>query len=74
MNNLNVPMQGTLKAKAVTYRRSMGKNYAFVTCIDVLESGKGTNEKRYWGEVFELYNPEEIFKVMCWGGKWDNLP
>ncbi len=74
MDNLSVPNQGTLKFESVAYRRSMGKIYAFVTCIDILKSGNGTEEKKYWGEVKAMDDPEDIFEVMLRGEKWNYIP
>lgn len=63
-----------LHFKNVDYRMCMGETYAFVTCIDKMQSGQGTHEKKYWGPVAERNDPTEIKHIMEYGAKWDNLP
>lgn len=53
--------------------RSQGKNYAFVTAIDVGMPETPLPEpkiKRYWG----LYDPDKpevsVQLILDWGGKW----
>jgi len=70
----DIPMVNNLKFDSITYRQSMGKIYAFVTCIDVQSSGKGKNKKRYWGEVSAFNDSDEIVNVISYGAKWDKLP
>jgi hypothetical protein len=65
---------GTIKFHSVEYCRSMGKLYAFITGVDVLKNGKGTERKHYWGEVQERDNVDELLAVMSYGGKWEHLP
>jgi len=67
-------MVNNLKFERVEYTRSMGKLYAFVTCIDVQADGKGTHKKHYWGEVSAHNNAGDIQAVMETGGKWDQIP
>ncbi len=71
-----IPISNNLKFHAVEYRRSMGKLYAFVTCLDVQSNGKvkGKGKKCYWGEVSTYHNAADILEVMKYGGKWDNVP
>ncbi len=70
----NIPVVNNLKFDSVEYRQSMSKIYAFVTCIDVQKNGKGTNKKRYWGEVASFNDAEELLNVISYGAKWDHLP
>jgi hypothetical protein len=67
-------ISNNLKFDSAEYRESMGKLYAFVTCIDVHSDGRGKTKKRYWGEVSERNNQDDILQVMMYGGKWDKLP
>jgi len=74
MTDLKDLRVNNLTFHSVEYLRSMGKLYAFVTCVDVQQSGKGTEKKGYWGEVSSHNNPEEILEVMSYGGKIEDLP
>jgi|GEM_PF-2784617 len=69
-----IPISNNLKFYAVEYRRSMGKLYAFVTCIDIQSNGKGKGKKCYWGEVSCHHNADDILEVMRYGGKWNHIP
>jgi len=72
---MDVEMVNNLKFNRIDYRKATGKLYAFVTCIDIGSSGKGTEEKRYWGEVSKAKSEAvEINRIMAHGAKWDQLP
>jgi hypothetical protein len=73
-DDLNGLRVNNLVFHTVEYRRSMSKLYAFVTCIDVNTTGKGTEKKGYWGEVSGFNDPDEILGVMSYGGKIEDLP
>jgi hypothetical protein len=70
----DIPVVSNLKFESVVYRESMGRLYAFVTCVDVRSHGNGTAKKGYWGEVFDRNSTEDIVNVMQHGGKWEGLP
>lgn len=74
MTDLKDLRVNNLTFHSVEYLRSMGKLYAFVTCVDVQQSGKGTEKKGYWGEVSRHGNPDDILNVMSYGGKMEDLP
>lgn len=68
--------EGNMKLKHVTWRASMGKQYAFITVEDLGRDGKGfkpAHYKKYWGEA-NINEPETLRAVMNQGGKWDSLP
>ena len=52
-----IPISNNLKIHAVEYRQSMGKLYAFVTCLDIQNHRKDTNKKYYWDEVTNHHIP-----------------
>lgn len=65
-----------MRLERISWRQSMGKQYAFVTVEDLGVSGKGfptPHIKQYWGEA-DVNNPESLKEVMLNGGKWENLP
>lgn len=71
---MEIPIVNNLQFKRVDYRVSMGKTYAFVTCVDVQSHGHAKNEKKYWGEVMFMNDPDDILNVMEYGSHWDYLP
>ena len=65
-----------LEVTDVCWRVSMGKQYAFVTTVQLDDKGARISppiEVKKWGEA-DITLPDTIRRVVRGGGSWANMP
>jgi len=73
---MEVIVEKDLEVIDVCWRVSMGKQYAFVTTVQLDDKGVRISplvEVKKWGEA-DITLPDTIRRVIRMGGSWANMP